>query len=411
MRTAGQRQKKPQIDALRAHPRAVLKPGRDKSVRRRHPWIFSGAIERIEGEPGPGSVVAVLSHAGEPLALAGFSPVSQIRLRVLCFDSSARIDAGFIRARLERAVTMRRELGLLDTVPACRLVFGEADALPGLVVDRYGDYLVCQFLAAAMEPWRDAVVAALVAILAPRGISERSEAPARRKEGLDPRRGLLAGAAPPEPLELGGALRQLVHLEQGQKTGAYLDQRENRARVAAYAEGRRVLDAFAYTGGFGLECLARGAVRAMLIDSSAAALELAVAQAALNGLAGRCEVVAGDVGERLRALAAAGERFDVVVLDPPKFVATAAQLRAGCRAYKDMNRLAFELLRSGGLLATFSCSGHVDATLLQKVVAGAAVDAGREAQVIERLSQPADHPVALNFPEAEYLKGLVLRVV
>lgn len=387
-----------------------LKPRRDKSVRRRHPWIFSGAIERVEGEVAAGAVVRVLSHEGDFLAHAAWSPASQIRLRVLSFDEDSVIDGDFIRGRIERAIDARRELGLLE-LAACRLVFGEADGLPGLVVDRYADYLVCQFLAAGIEPWRPAIVEALSDMLAPIGIFERSEAAARRKEGLASRRGVLAGIEPPSRLEIGiEGLKLLVDLEHGQKTGAYLDQRENRRRVAAYARGRRVLDAFAYTGAFGLACLAQGAIRATFVDSSGPALGLASEQAELNGLADRSEFHEADVGDELRRLRADGERFDLVVLDPPKFVQTAAQLRSGCRAYKDVNRLGLELLRPGGVLATFSCSGHVDAALFRKVVADAGVDAGRDAQILERLSQPPDHPVTLGFPEAEYLAGLVLRV-
>jgi 23S rRNA (cytosine1962-C5)-methyltransferase len=391
---------------------AHLKPGRDRSLRRRHPWIFSGAIARVAGEPDAGAAVCVVSHEGEPLAVGAYSPRSQIRVRVWSFDADAVVDARFVAGRVTQAIDARHKLGLMAEQAACRLVFAESDGLPGLVVDRYGPYLVCQFLSVGAEHWRDAVLDALEQALAPRGIFERSEGSARRKEGLPSARGPLRGEAPPARIELEiGGLRQLVDVTEGQKTGAYLDQRENRTRVAAYAPKARVLDAYAYSGGFGLACLARGAGEALLLDSSAAALRVAAEQAESNGLAERCRFLERDAAQGLRELRAAGERFDLIVLDPPKFVHTAEQVNAGSRAYKDVNRLAFELLDPGGVLATFSCSGHVDAALFQKIVAGAAVDAGSDAQILERLTQSADHPQALHFPEAEYLTGLIARVV
>jgi 23S rRNA (cytosine1962-C5)-methyltransferase len=389
-----------------------LKAGRERSLNRRHPWVFSGAIDGVDGEPASGETVRVESESGGTLALGAFSPASQIRVRIWSFDADAVIDAAFISTRIAQAVAARRRLGLLDPQGACRIVFSEADGLPGLVVDRYADFLSCQFLAAGAERWREAVLDALEAELKPRGIFERSEASARRKEGLPSARGLLRGETPPAHLEIDfGGIRQFVDIAEGQKTGAYLDQRENRRRVAAYAKGARVLDAYTYSGGFALSCLAAGAGDALLLDSAESALTLAVEQARLNGVEERCRILESDVGDALRKLTDAGERFDLIVLDPPKFVHTAEQVNSGSRAYKDINRLAFGLLDRGGVLATFSCSGHVDALLFQKIVAGAAVDAGRDAQILEKLSQPADHPVGLHFPEGEYLKGLILRVV
>jgi 23S rRNA (cytosine1962-C5)-methyltransferase len=389
-----------------------LKAGRERSLKRRHPWVFSGAIESVDGEPASGATVRVEGNDGQALGLGAWSPQSQIRVRMWAHDAGVAIDAAFIAGRIRQAVAARRRLGLLTDCGACRLVFSESDALPGLVVDRYADFLSCQFLAAGAEHWREAVLDALEAELKPRGIFERSEASARRKEGLPSARGLLRGEAPPARLEVEiGGSRQLVDIAEGQKTGAYLDQRENRARVAAYAKDARVLDAYTYSGGFALSCLAAGATDALLLDSAESALTLAVEQARLNGLEERCRILESDVGDALRKLSAAGERFDLIVLDPPKFVHTADQVNPGSRAYKDINRLACGLLRPGGILATFSCSGHVDAALFQKIVAGAAVDAGRDAQILEKLAQPADHPVGLHFPEGEYLKGMILRVV
>ncbi|HUF73616.1 MAG TPA: class I SAM-dependent methyltransferase [Gammaproteobacteria bacterium] len=388
---------------------AYLKPQREKSLRRRHPWIFSGAVERVVGDVSPGATVRVLSHSGEFLAQAAWSPASQIRLRAWTFDESAAIDAGFIGDRLEHAIDCRRELGLLDSA-ACRLVFSESDGLPGLIVDRYGDYLVCQFLSAGIEAWRDEVVAYLQRSLSAQGIFERSDAAVRRKEGLAASTGVLAGTPPPQPLELEiEGLIQRLDLTHGQKTGAYLDQRFNRLRVARFACGRRVLDAYSYSGAFGLHCLQAGATDATFIDSSTAALESLRCASEINGLAAPCHSIRGDVAETLRALRDAGKRFDLIVLDPPKFVHTAEQLTKGCRAYKDVNRVAFEVLSPNGVLASFSCSGHVDASLLQKVIAQAAQEAGRDARILERLEQPPDHPVALRFPESAYLNGFILR--
>lgn len=388
----------------------VIRSGREKSLRRRHPWIFSGAVERVDGEPEAGGTVDVVDAQQRFVARAAFSPSSQIRARVWTFDRDERVDAAFFRRRLAAAVDTRRRLGLLEPNGACRLVFSESDGLPGLIVDRYARYVVCQFMSAGADRWRDEIVDAIAELLTPDGIYERSEASARRKEGLASRRGVLFGAEPPAALEYrAGAMRRVVNIVHGQKTGAYLDQQHNRQRVARLASGARVLDAFAYTGGFAVDALAAGAVDATLIDSSGDALGAALEDAQRNGVADRCRIVEADVFAELRAMRDRGERFDIIVMDPPKFVHSAQQINVGSRAYKDVNMLALQLLSPGGLLATFSCSGHVDAALFQKIVAGAAVDAARPAQILERLTQPPDHPIALEFPEAEYLTGLLLK--
>ena len=395
----------------RSLPKIILKNGREKSLLRRHPWVFSGAIERVDGAPASGDTVDIVDSAGKFVARAAFSPSSQIRARVWTFDAAEPVDAAFLRRRLARAVDSRRKLGMLGAGAACRLVFGESDGLPGLIVDRYADFVVCQFLAAGAERWREELADLLMEISAPRGVYERSEASARRKEGLTSRRGTLRGSEPPAELEVDvGAARWIVDIVSGQKTGAYLDQQRNRARVADFAAGGEVLDAFSYTGGFAVAALLRGAASATLVESSAEALRIAEREAAANGLTDRCSFVAASVFDELREQREAGRRYDLVVLDPPKFVHSADQVNAGSRGYKDVNMLGLQLVRSGGVLATFSCSGHVDAALFQKIVAGAALDARRDAQIIERLSQPADHPIAIEFPEAEYLKGLILRV-
>lgn len=389
----------------------ILKTGREKSIRRRHPWIFSGAVARVEGAPPSGSTVRLVSESREFLAYAAWSPSSQIRLRIWSYDDQDTIDAAFIRERVARAIDLRRQLNLLDKAAACRLVFSESDGLPGLIVDRYGEYLVCQFLSAGGEYWRDAVVSALDELLSPRAIYERSEADVRKKEGLESRSGLLCGEAPTGPVEFSiGGMRRLVNIVQGHKTGSYLDQSVNHQRVATYAMDACVLDAYSYSGNFAVSSLLHGAAQATLIDSSADALAMAEQQASLNGVADRCSYTNANVPEELRRLRKSQQQFDLIVLDPPKFVSSAQQLKSGCRGYKDINMLGLQLLKPGGLLATFSCSGHVSSDLFQKIVAGAALDANRDVQIIERMSQAPDHPVALPFPEAEYLKGLLLRV-
>lgn len=393
-------------------PVAILAKEREKSLRRRHPWVFSGAVARIEGKPAPGSTVEVRSGSGEFLGWAAVSPASQIRLRVWSFDESQFPDEAFFRARLESAIALRRRLGLLRDDGACRLVFSESDGLPGLIVDRYAGVLVCQFLSAGTDYRSDLFVSLLADLLAPVAIVDRSDSAARRKEDLPARHGLLYGNEPQEPVAfVDHGIQLLVDAGAGQKTGAYLDQSVNRQRVAALADGAHLLDAYSYSGGFSLAALAAGASEATLIDSSADALALAKRQAELNGVAGRCRFVQGNVPEELRRLREQGERFDVVVLDPPKFVQSARQVQSGSRGYKDINLVGSQLLTPGGILATFSCSGHVSSDLFQKIVAGAALDARRDLHIIDRLTQAPDHPVALHFPEAEYLKGLVLRAV
>ena len=390
--------------------RLLLKQGRDQSLKRRHPWLFSGAIARVEGEPGPGDTVEVVSASGQTLALAAYSPQSQIRARVWSFDPGARIDAPFLRARLAGALALRAELPAARHSNALRLVHGESDGVPGLVVDRYGDVLVAQFLSAGAERWREAILDALTGLTGCGAVYERSDAEVRALEGLEPRTGFARGdrrAARCAIVEHG--LTFHVDVEQGQKTGFFLDQRDNRQRVRALAMGREVLDGFCYTGGFALAALAGGAKRVRALESSAAALGVARENLAANQLdAARVEWVQADVFVHLRGLRDRGARFGLVVLDPPKFAPTAAQAKNAARAYKDINLLAFKLLAPGGLLATFSCSGGVPADLFQSIVAGAAVDAGVSGKILERFGAAADHPVALEFPEGDYLKGLLI---
>jgi len=395
--------------ASRRAPAVTLKAGRDKSLRERHPWIYSGAIDRVEGDPGPGDTVEVRSHDGTGLAVAAWSPASQIRARVWSF-APAVVDAAFFAGRVQAAVALRE--GMLDVDnTACRLVHGESDGLPGVVADRYGDTIVVQLSSAGAERWRDAVVDALVAATGAANVVERSDAEVRRLEGLAPRTGVLRGSVDaPVPMREDG-LAYRVDVLAGQKTGFYLDQRDNRRRVRALARGRDVLNAFCYTGGFTLAALAGGARRVASIDSSGDALALARANLAANPAlpADAATWRDADVFAELRELRNRGASFGLIVLDPPKFAPTAALAEKAARAYKDINLLALKLLAPGGLLATFSCSGGVSAELFRKIVAGAAVDAKADAAVIGHFSASADHPVALAFPEGEYLKGLLVR--
>ncbi|HZM34347.1 MAG TPA: class I SAM-dependent methyltransferase [Burkholderiales bacterium] len=392
-----------------AEPAIILKRGRERSLKRRHPWVFSGAVAEVRGDPGLGDTTRIVDAGGNALALAAFSPASQIRARVWSFEDAA-IDAGFFRRRLETALRLREPLAIARHTNALRLVHGESDALPGLVVDRYADVLVAQFLSAGAERWRDAILDLLVELTGCEAVYERSDAEVRKLEGLQPKIGFARGnrsAARCPIIEYGLNFR--VDVEQGQKTGFFLDQRENRQRVRALAAGREVLDGFAYTGGFSIAALAGGAKRICAIESSADAVQIARENLAANPLDGsRVEFVQADVFAQLRALRDRGRSFDLIVLDPPKFAPSAAQAKNAARAYKDINLLAFKLLAPGGLLATFSCSGGVDAALFQSIVAGAAVDAGAEAKIVERFGAAADHPVALEFPEGEYLKGLLV---
>jgi 23S rRNA (cytosine1962-C5)-methyltransferase len=391
----------------------LLKAGREDSLARKHPWIFSGAIEKTNGQPGHGDTVEVrASKGGKFLGRAAYSPSSQIKARLWTFGDEAVGEALF-RRRLADALALRRDR-LAEVGGGCRLVNAESDLLPGVVVDRYAGVLVIQLLAAGAERWRE-TLASLLRELLPEAscLYERSDAEAREKEGLLPRVGLVWGEEPPDELEIvEDGCRYLVDVRAGHKTGFYLDQRDNRARVAGYAAGREVLNAFSYTGGFGIAALATGAKNVLNIDASAAALELARQNAERNGIAGDafgCHE--GNVFSVLRALRAEERRFDLIVLDPPKFVDSRAHLEKAARGYKDINLLACQLLRPQGMLFTFSCSGLMPGELFQKIVADAALDAGRPAQILHRLGPPSDHPTLLSFPEGTYLKGLACRVI
>ncbi len=385
-----------------------LKPGRERSLARRHPWIYAGAVAGVEGSPRSGDTVRVVAADGRFCAWAAFSPESVTRARAWSFAQDDRIDADWIEARLAEAIA--RRAALVRGTDALRLVFGEADRLPGLVVDRYREQLVVQFLAAGVEAWRDAIVAALPRLTGCRDIYERSDASARGREGLPAREGPLAGDAPLAPIEIDeSGVRYAVDVVTGHKTGFYIDQRENRALVAAHAAGRRVLNCFCYTGGFTLAALTAGAASAVSVDSSGPALDGARANQRLNRVDdARCEWLEANVFDSLNRLGADRRSFDLIVLDPPKFAPSAHHVDRAARAYKEINLKALRLLAPGGLLFTFSCSSAIGVDLFQKIVAGAVFDAGVEAQMIRRLQAGADHPMLMTHPEGEYLKGLML---
>ena len=388
----------------------ILKRGREKSLKRRHPWLFSGAIEKLSRKPGAGDTVEIRDASGKSQGRAAYSPKSQIRARMWTFDANEEVDAAFFRRRIERALALREALPARRHTNALRLVHGESDGLPGLIVDRYADVLVAQFLAAGVERWRDPILDVLSELTAAEAIFERSDAEVRKLEALPARVGFARGnrnASRCPIVEYGLNFR--VDVEQGQKTGFFLDQRENRQRVRELAAGREVLDGFSYTGGFSIAALAGGARRITAIESSAPALEVARENLAANPFdAAKVQFVHGDVFAQLRTLRDRAAQFQMVILDPPKFAPSAAQVKNAARAYKDINLLALKLLAPGGLLATFSCSGGVSAELFQSIVAGAALDAGADAKIVERFGAAADHPVALEFPEGEYLKGLLV---
>ena len=387
-----------------------LKPGRDKSLRQRHPWIFSGAIGPVDESLERGDTVDVHTADGAFIARAAFSPESQIRARVWTFDAHEAVDAAFIARRVARAVAARAPM-LDRRHTGCRLIHGESDGLPGVIADRYADTIVLQLSSAGAERWRDAIVAALVDATGAACVYERSDAEVRKLEGMPPRAGVAQGKLPEIVTFLEDGIVYRVDVVGGQKTGFYLDQRDNRAAVRTMAASREVLNVFSYSGAFALAALAGGAARVVSIDSSDAALALGRENLARNPQlpADRTEWREADAFAELRKMRDRGAGFDLIVLDPPKFAPTLAHAERASRAYKDVNLWALKLLRPGGLLATFSCSGGIDAALFRKIVAGAALDAGADAAVIGHFGASADHPVSLPFPEGDYLKGLLIR--
>jgi len=391
----------------------VLNPGKERSLLRRHPWVFAGSVARLEGRARPGDTVEVVADDGRFLGRAAWSPESQIRARMWSFAADITIDHAFFKRRVAESVARRATHPLLAGESGLRLIHGESDGLPGVIADRFGDVVVVQLTSAGAEKWREALVAALVQATGCTAVYERSDSDVRGLEGLGPKTGCVHGELPKDVLTIvENGVRMEVDVISGHKTGFYLDQRDNRRLTGLLAAGRSVLNCFCYTGGFSLQALAGGATAVLSIDSSAPALDGARRNLAMNPQldASRAEWLQADVFEALRALKSEGRRFDLIVLDPPKFAPSAAHADRASRAYKDINLFGLRLLNPGGILMTYSCSGGIGLELFQKIVAGAAVDAGVDARILHRLSAAADHPIGLAVPEGEYLKGLALQV-
>lgn len=387
----------------------ILQNDRDKSLKRRHPWVFSQAVKQVHGTPNAGDTVDILTADGKFLARGAYSPNSQIRARVWTFDQNEQIDADFFLRRIAQAWVVRQQLFDLSQTNGIRVVAAESDSLPGITIDLYADVLVCQLLSAGAERQRKHIVAALKQLFDGYSIYERSDVDVRKKEGLEPRTGWLH--LPRDSGEVvikENGLNILVDVVNGHKTGFYLDQRDSRAAAGRYAKGKTVLNCFSYTGTFALAALTGGATHVTNADLSELALETARRNMELNQLdLSKATMTKADVFKLLRQYKEEGKQFDMVILDPPKFAENKSQLVGACRGYKDINRVAMQIVKPGGLLLTFSCSGLMEESLFQKVVADAALDANRGCLFIERLSQAKDHPIASFYPEGHYLKGLV----
>jgi len=393
-------------------PKVQLKIGREKSVNRHHPWIFSGSVLKVDDGIVPGETVDVLDSSGEVIARGAYSPNSRIRIRIWTWNLSELINSDFLKSRLEQAFAYRKHYLNLNKINAYRLVYGHADGLPGFIVDRYADILVIQCTTCGADRWRENFIDLLIQLTGIEKIVERSDIDVRELEGLPARSYVVNGNVTPGPHTIReNDIRYWVDVLRGQKTGFYLDQRENRAYMRQIANRREVLDCFTYTGGFAISALAGGAKSVVAVDSSKDNLNLARENCKLNDISiDNVEWIVGDVFKYLRELRDRDKKFDLIILDPPKFAPTSKHVRKAARGYKDINLLGFKLLRPGGMLCTFSCSGGVGQELFQKIVASAAIDAGVGARIIKRFSQALDHPVGLNFPEGEYLKGLLLEL-
>ncbi|ELS3715418.1 class I SAM-dependent methyltransferase [Vibrio fluvialis] len=395
-------------------PAIYLVKGREKSLRRKHPWVFSRGISKIEGEPGLGDTVDVYTHEGQWLAKAAYSPHSQIRARVWSFEKEA-IDTAFFVKRIQQALLLRDDLIERDGLTGYRLIAAESDGLPGITIDKYQDFLVCQLLSAGAESQKDALVEALKQCFPTCSIYERSDVAVRKKEGLEERVGVLHGELPPKSVVIEeNGVKISVDIVGGHKTGFYLDQRDSRFQSMKYVKNKDVLNCFSYTGGFGLYALKGGAKRVINADVSQPALDTAKFNAELNEFdisKKRAVFLNADVFKLLREYRDQGTKFDVVIMDPPKFAESKAQLNGACRGYKDINMLAMQILNPGGTLLTYSCSGLMDQVLFQKIIADAALDAGRDVKFIERFEQAADHPTDTAYPEGFYLKGFACKVL
>lgn len=395
-----------------AAPTIVLKPRKALPFFSRHPWVFEGAIAHGEGEAAPGQMVRVVSHERKFIAWGLWNPTSRICVRLYSWDEGQPLDEAFWRRQIQGAVAMRREVYAGgDPERACRVIFSEADGLSGMTVDRYGDWLLVQWTSLALAQREEMLLRILNEELKPRGIWRRTEKGMAEAEGLEIRDGLAMGEEPPRPIVITeNELQFAVDVVEGQKTGFYYDQRDNRRAAAGYVRGGRVLDTFCYSGGFGLAALKHGGAKEVVaVDTSAAALELARRNAELNGLGDRMRFVHEDVYKQLEVLRDAGEQFDLVILDPPKMTRTRGALERAMRGYHSLNKLGLSVLRPGGILVTCSCSGLVDRTMFEEMLARVALDTNRRIQVLEARGPAADHPLALHCPENAYLKCYICR--
>lgn len=390
----------------------ILKKTRERSLLQHHPWIFSGAVDKADGITDNGQTVEIRSNGGEMIATGSWSQSSQISARVWSFDIQQKINDHFIKSLVRESIEARYQNNDSARTNACRLINAESDGLPGFIVDRYADFLVCQFLSAGSEYWRSTLIEALIEFLNPKGIYERSDSDSRLKEGFEKKTGILHGMDIPETVTImENGIQFLVNVRSGHKTGFYLDQRENRSIIQPYCKDKEILNCFSYTGGFGIAALAAGAKQVVNIDSSAESLRMVENNLQINGLDQSKSVqIEGDVFHLLRSFRDSRKTFDLIILDPPKFTESKSRTDSALRGYKDINLLAMKLLNPGGYLFTFSCSGHIVPELFLKVVSEAAADSRRRVQMIRTLLQAEDHPVVLNFPESLYLKGLVCRV-
>ncbi|MEG2662846.1 MAG: 23S rRNA (cytosine(1962)-C(5))-methyltransferase RlmI [Hafnia sp.] len=393
--------------------RLFLAKGREKSLLRRHPWVFSGAVTRVEGNAVSGETIDVCDFQGKWLARAAFSPQSQIRARVWTFDQQESVDRDFFINRLQTAQQWRTLLAKRDDLTGYRLIAGESDGMPGITIDRFQNFIVLQLLSAGAEYQRANLVAALQHCYPECAIYDRSDVAVRKKEGLPLTQGSVVGEEPPALLPIREhGMQILVDIKEGHKTGFYLDQRDSRLAARRFAANAKVLNCFSYTGAFAVSALMGGCEHVISVDTSQAALDVARQNVELNQLdLSKAEFVRDDVFQLLRKYRDEGRKFDLIIMDPPKFVENKSQLAGACRGYKDINMLALNLLSSGGILLSFSCSGLMPIELFQKILADAALDAGRDVQFIEQYRQAADHPVIASYPEGLYLKGFACRVI
>ncbi|MGY4538824.1 23S rRNA (cytosine1962-C5)-methyltransferase [Mucilaginibacter sp. UYNi724] len=390
----------------------VLKKGKEKAVLHKHPWVFSGAIENVKGEPANGEIIRLLDSKNGFLAYGFYNDQSRVAVRLLEWDESVTVDDNWFREKVQVAVAGRAHILADGTTDTCRLIFSESDYLPGLIVDKYADHLAVQVLTLGMQNAMPVIIDELNALLKPTSIFDKSDATSRSHEGLETTNVLLAGNQPPELVMVKeNGISYGINIAEGQKSGFYCDQRYNRQLLASYAKGKRMLDCFSYTGGFTLNAFKHGAASVTSVDSSALALETLEENIRLNKFEGTVHnAIKSDVNVQLRKFRDEDAKFDIIVLDPPKYAPSRSALDRASRAYKDLNRLGMQLLNSGGLLATFSCSGAMDMETFKQVLAWAALDAGKQVQFIYQFHQPEDHPVRASFPEGEYLKGLLCRV-